>query len=284
MKNKVLLFGILFSVYCSLSHAQDQTITGKLNILPSGWGNTHIPYYTGDIYLSSFTGSSGGALIFRTYDGSGYTNRFRVAANGNVGIGLDNPSSKLHVNGTTNLQMKSNGGTILRLDTERPWEFRQIGTGATANLELYSTVDAKHFFINTTGGVGIGTTSISSYKLSVNGTIRAKEVKVETGWSDFVFEENYPLKPLTEVEAFIKENGHLPDIPSAKEVEENGVNVGEMEAKLLQKIEELTLYVIELNKENELQDERNNKLLEIVEEMKKKNEALVKEIETIKNK
>ena len=66
-----------------------------------------------------------------------------------------------------------------------------------------------------------------------------------------MFEDDYDLWSLKEVEAYIEENGHLPDIPSAKEVEENGVKVGEMEAKLLQKIEELTLYVIALKKEVE---------------------------------
>lgn len=99
------------------------------------------------------------------------------------------------------------------------------------------------------GNVAIGTSSLDpNYKLSVNGKIRATEIKVETGWADFVFEPKYKLRPLSEVERFIKENKHLPDIPSAKEVEKDGVSVGEMEAKLLQKIEELTLYLIEQNK------------------------------------
>jgi len=87
------------------------------------------------------------------------------------------------------------------------------------------------------------------FKLSVNGKIRAKEIIVETGWSDFVFEENYYLRSIDEVETYITENGHLPDVPSADEVEENGINVGEMNALLLQKIEELTLYLIKQDKE-----------------------------------
>jgi len=70
-------------------------------------------------------------------------------------------------------------------------------------------------------------------------------------WSDFVFNEDYHLKPLNEIEEFIKINKHLPEIPSAKEVEANGVALGEMQAKLLQKVEELTLYMIELKKEND---------------------------------
>jgi hypothetical protein len=99
--------------------------------------------------------------------------------------------------------------------------------------------------------VGIGTEDPKNL-LDVKGTIHAQEVKVDmNNWSDFVFHPSYQLKPLIEVEKFIKTNGHLEDIPSATEVEQNGVNVGEMQAKLLQKVEELTLYVIELKKEIE---------------------------------
>ena len=97
------------------------------------------------------------------------------------------------------------------------------------------------------GNVGIGTTN-PTQKLSVNGTVQAKEVIVDSGWSDFVFDESYKLKALSETEAFIKTEKHLPGIPSAKEVAKQGVSVGEMQAKLLAKIEELTLHVIEQEK------------------------------------
>ncbi|HEX3010129.1 MAG TPA: hypothetical protein VHO90_21185 [Bacteroidales bacterium] len=84
-----------------------------------------------------------------------------------------------------------------------------------------------------------------------DGKITATEIQVKQNvWADFVFQPTYKLKPLIDVEKYIKANGHLEDIPSAKEVEKNGVNMGEMQAKLLQKIEELTLYVIEQDKEN----------------------------------
>lgn len=103
------------------------------------------------------------------------------------------------------------------------------------------------------GGVGIGTTNPQGYKLAVAGKVRATEIKVEAlPWSDFVFEPSYKLRGLEETEQFIKKNGHIPEIPSAKEVEENGINVGEMNAKLLQKIEELTLYLIDQNKKQEV--------------------------------
>jgi Leucine-rich repeat (LRR) protein len=104
------------------------------------------------------------------------------------------------------------------------------------------------------GGVGIGTRVTDGFRLSVNGKIRASDIiKVypQNQWSDFVFEKDYKLRSLNEVEKFIKQNGHLPEIPSAKEVETEGIDLGGMDAKLLQKIEELTLYMIELKKENE---------------------------------
>jgi hypothetical protein len=108
-----------------------------------------------------------------------------------------------------------------------------------------------HFYIRGDGNVGIGTTN-PTYKLAVNGTIRTKEVIVETGWSDFVFAEGYKLRTLSEVEQYIKANKHLPDMPSEDEVKANGVSLGETQARLLQKVEELTLYMIELKKENDV--------------------------------
>jgi len=110
--------------------------------------------------------------------------------------------------------------------------------------------------INFNSKVGIGTTNPSE-KLEVKGTIRTQEVKVEsTDWPDYVFTDTYKLNSLSEVSTFISENGHLPNIPTAKEVKENGIKLGEMNAKLLEKIEELTLYQIELLETvNEMQKE-----------------------------
>jgi hypothetical protein len=103
------------------------------------------------------------------------------------------------------------------------------------------------------GKIGIGVDAPKN-ALDVKGTIRATEVKVvsDSEWADFVFKPDYQLKPLAEVEQFITTNGHLPEVPTAKEVEQNGVNLGEMNVKLLQKVEELTLYLIEQKKEIEL--------------------------------
>ncbi len=123
-----------------------------------------------------------------------------------------------------------------------------------------------------TGNVGIGTTDPGSYKLAVEGIIGAHEIKVTTdGWADFVFEENYSLMSLSELDAYIKANRHLPEIPTTEEVEENGISVGEMNAKLLQKIEELTLYLIyQNNKMEEFRKELN--------QLKKENEILKQQV------
>ena len=126
------------------------------------------------------------------------------------------------------------------------------------------------------GNIGIGTTETGTHKLAVEGTIGAREIKVEAdGWSDFVFNKDYMLKDLEEVESFIEENNHLPDVPSEKDVLENGIQLGEMDATLLQKIEELTLYMIEQNK-------RTNKLVEEVQGLKVENELLKEKISILK--
>lgn len=106
----------------------------------------------------------------------------------------------------------------------------------------------SHYFL-ANGNVGIGTSNPQA-KLQVDGAIRAKEVVVNTGWSDFVFDSDYRLASLTEVEEFINSNGHLPDVPSAAEIGERGLPIGEAQALMMQKIEELTLHMIQLEKKN----------------------------------
>lgn len=113
----------------------------------------------------------------------------------------------------------------------------------------------------TNGSVGVGTQKTGPHKLAVEGSIGAREVKVETtAWADFVFDKNYNLPTILEVEKQIQDHGHLKDIPSAQEVEKNGIYLGEMNAKLLQKIEELTLYLIDLNKKVQVLEDKNTQL------------------------
>lgn len=124
-----------------------------------------------------------------------------------------------------------------------------------AGFEFWTKVGTNIW--NNTGNVGIGTTLAQNpwgYRLAVKGKIGAHEVQIENNsmaWSDFVFNDDYKLMSLGDLEKYINENNHLPEIPTEQEVRENGLLVSEMNAKLLQKVEELTLYVIQLKKEIE---------------------------------
>ena len=124
--------------------------------------------------------------------------------------------------------------------------------------------NSGNVLFNNTLSVGIGTGAVAipaGVKLAVNGKINCKEVEVTlTGWSDHVFKSGYQLKPLGEVETYIAQNKHLPGVPSEKEVLSKATNLGQMDALLLQKIEELTLYVIDLKKQNDQLQEKINKL------------------------
>lgn len=126
----------------------------------------------------------------------------------------------------------------------------KIGTESAHNLTFTAGYWNDVMTLTTTGNVGIGTITPTD-KLSVNGNIRSKEIKVESAnWPDYVFAKSYQLPTLQEVAKYIKENGHLQGIPSAKEVEVNSINLGEINAKLLQKIEELTLHLIRESESN----------------------------------
>jgi hypothetical protein len=121
--------------------------------------------------------------------------------------------------------------------------------GTSHTYTAYFNGDGTNYFL---GNVGIGTVNPQA-KLAVNGDIYAKKVKVtQSGWPDYVFQTNYRLRPLSEIEQYIQQYHHLPGISSATEVEKNGLDLGENQAAMLQKIEELTLYIISLNKEVEI--------------------------------
>ncbi len=124
-----------------------------------------------------------------------------------------------------------------------------ISNSDTSVPLVYGEFDRKQIRLNGQVGIGTNAADLGSYQLAVEGTVGARKVVVSPdSWADFVFESKYRLRDLSEVEAFIDKNKHLPDVPSEKEVAENGVSLGEMDAVLLQKIEELTLYIIKLEK------------------------------------
>ncbi|WP_462252127.1 autotransporter outer membrane beta-barrel domain-containing protein [Ferruginibacter sp.] len=213
----------------------------------------------GNVLSTRIGGTSAGIGTFsptnmRIFSG-GFSRIFVSEATGNVGIGVpdDNPVFKLDV--ADRMRIRSGtGGSTAGVWLNNPANTAAIGFMGIADAVttgFWGNVSGWGLIMNTnTGNVGIGTLN-PTYKLSVNGDIRTKEVVVETGWADYVFDKKYKLAPLEDVEKFIQQNKHLPNIPSAKEVAEKGLHVGDVQKRMMEKIEELTLYMIELKKEIE---------------------------------
>ncbi|SHN07626.1 hypothetical protein [Mucilaginibacter sp. OK098] len=225
------------------------------------------------------------------------SNLYPTTISNNVGIGTTSPNGKLDVNGailvpgsTANTMVRPaistsritgeiagyRGGNLLYDDG-----FLRLsaGGGTTAGVKTfidlsgYSTVPdmqenivfgtqgTERMRIMNTGMVGIGTSDTHGYQLAVNGNIHSKQVNVDlTNWPDYVFKKDYSLKPLSEVKTYIDQNQHLPEIPSAQQIAKDGLNLGEMNQLLMKKVEELTLYLIEENKQNKNQQNEINQL------------------------
>jgi hypothetical protein len=222
------------------------------------------------------------------------SSKLTIQSNGNVGIGVTNPQTKFQIGEFNNignykvsipgvynfeevrLGQYGNGASGLEMITHSNQTysfgvrlFANVDTGGqgllfqTANPTL-SAQDLNYvtrMAISINGNVGIGTINPDS-KLTVNGTIHSTEVKVDLNIPapDYVFETNYKLKSLQEVETYVKENSHLPEIPSAKEFEKNGIQLAEMNMALLKKIEELTLYIIQMKKKKKQSQTRLEKV------------------------
>ncbi|OWK68852.1 hypothetical protein CBW18_19775 [Pedobacter sp. AJM] len=200
---------------------------------------------------------------------SNKTEKVRIAANGNVGIGTTNPGEKLSIDSQENGWLISMRGRAhqagnlngLKFYSGYEDDFQKWAGIASVAEDVHSNHTALTLYTNQTeklrvtgnGDVGIGTISPKE-KLSVNGKIRAHEVKVEiTNWPDYVFEKGYKPPSLAALENYISKNKHLPEIPSEDEVAEKGIELGDMNRLLLKKIEEMTIYLIEMKKENNKQ-------------------------------
>jgi len=225
--------------------------------------------------------SSGTSLDFYTYGGGNWTRKFSFTETGLLGIGVPSPQAFLHV--STPVNSTGTGLIVEQLSTTTPAYalisrvknnstkafvventisptvteevFKVFGNGKTQIGTQFTQIDnsaklAVDSKVQIGNALQISNPHFANYLLSVNGKLVCKEVYVTNqSWADFVFDNNYKLRSLREVEKYYRENHHLPEIPTAKEVEENGVSVSEINKLLLQKIEELTIYLVEQQKE-----------------------------------
>jgi hypothetical protein len=219
----------------------------------------------GNSWDISSTGGGHGYGDGKLLIGFGFSPMMTINGNGNVGIGTTGP------NASTKLDVENSSG----------WGNVLIGGAsggalwlAGINQEIYSDNSYMRFMtggvdrmtILNGGNIGIGTTTPEA-KLTVKGKIVASEIQVKEigNIPDYVFKPDYQLMPLNQVEEFVKQNQHLPEVPSEKEFKKDGMNMAEMNALLLKKVEELTLYAIEQNKQ---MIEQNKQIGQLKEENK----------------
>ncbi|HEX5111332.1 MAG TPA: hypothetical protein VFV79_00685 [Saprospiraceae bacterium] len=200
--------------------------------LPSNTVDFNLTQYQNDFYIS------------RTVGATGFVNDLVVSNNGWVGIGTENPQTRLTIDGGSDVGNGSGGYLQLGLTSG-------LNVGFDNNeIQGRSNGLVSRLVLNNGGGaVQVGSAiTPAGYSFSVNGKVICEELKIQpsSSWPDYVFTQDYQLPSLAELRDFIHTNHHLPNIPSAKQVEENGVMVGDMQRRMMEKIEELTLYVLQL--------------------------------------
>jgi len=231
--------------------------------------------------IGAIGGAFGGALYLGFTDGSNNSsmqtgiqinadrNVLLVPQSGNVGIGIVSPTEKLHIGGTNpgiklgSSSIRQTGANLVINAPTSP------GLPPPGNLILQATTSTSVH----SGSVAIGTsTPAKGFELSVAGKVICTEAKVQAyaNWPDYVFDDDYKLLSLSDLKHSIKLNKHLPDIPSSAEVTtDNGIELGDMQAKLLKKIEELTLYILQLHEDIESLKADNHNLHKSLDELSK---------------
>lgn len=240
-----------------------------INFLNAGTGKGLLQVLGNNMRLGTYNTNANGNLYFTTLG----IDRMAITHDGNFGVGILSPVGKFQITGGVEASPTTHG-------------FLMLGTVGSANLVFDNNEilarnngNSSHLYMQTSGGnvyigdatnfnsahrlgvegntvitgaLRVGTTPTpSGYRLAVDGKVICTElvVRLVSNWPDYVFSNNYRLASINELENFINKNNHLPGIPSAKDIETNGLSIGEMQKLQMEKIEELTLYIIELKKE-----------------------------------
>ena len=242
---------------------------GNDNVLVSDNGNVAIGQNVSPLAKLQITGGQDAGL---STSNNGYA-MIGVATGTSSNLLIDNNEIMVRSGYTSasSLYLQNNGGELIsgaRLTINKDAEALKLN-GSDPNIGFYQSGAYKSFIeqtgndlflganagnirIDAVGQVAIGNVvpAASAFKLSVTGKIICEEVKVKlsAAWPDYVFDENHQLLPIDKLSDFIKSNKHLPNIPAAAEIEKNGMELGDMQKKMMEKIEELTLYIIQQEK------------------------------------
>jgi len=250
MKNYVI---ILFLLITTQAFSQIISPNGKNLFYYNGSADVTFRFADRGTGGRAFVHGDGNVLTLNY--GGDFTGGVRIGSsilflpNGNVGIGNAEALAPLSIGTNHGVKLAiGNSGWVSTSIIETGWS-SQLGDYTDLKVAGGSRNTALLRF--TSGGkLGVGTAN-PAYTLDVIGTIRANEIKVDLKGADFVFDNDYKLMSLIELEKFIKEQKHLPEVAPAKEMKENGTNLGNLNSMLLQKMEEMTLYIIEQNKKIE---------------------------------
>ncbi|HEY4064195.1 MAG TPA: Ig-like domain-containing protein [Puia sp.] len=245
-----------------VGNATTATVTVQVESLNYFWSTTGNIATGGD---SSFVGTvDSNRLAFRTKN----IERLSILPTGNIGIGTLTPSAQFHTTGSVRLAGLTNDSTrnrVLVSDTSGNLFYRNVSSLSNRWLYAAGTV------YDSVDNIGIGTSNTQGYKLAVNGTAIFTKVRVKTAgtWPDYVFKKGFVLPDLTELERYVATYKHLPGIVTEGEVLKDGIDVGAHAAAVLQKVEELTLYLIEENKKLKEQNARLEQQQQEIDELKK---------------